>query len=187
MRATEHSAGRRGAGHTGAGWSRARRCGWCLALAAVASLSGLAAQPSEQRASRTDDKAKMRSGEEVNEDIAPSPLRPLAHSTNRKGTQADPPSAASKTMLHREGTKLKDEPGRFAMVGNRINFVTSAGIQYICLENLNLERVARIMGSTPDTVEWAISGTVTEYQGTNYLLIERSTRKLIAAQGRRGY
>lgn len=145
---TENSRGRSCA----AGWPHARRCGYCLALAAVASLSGLAAQPTSQRAK-----------------------------------PADAPSAASKTMLHREGTKIKDEPGRFALVGNRINFVTSAGVQYVCLENLNLERVARIMGSTPDTVEWVISGTVTEYQGSNYLLIERSTRKLIAAQGRRGY
>lgn len=150
MRSTENSAGSRCP--RAAGWSCVRRCGCCLALAAVASLSGLAAQPSNQ------------------------PAKP-----------ADAPSAAPKTMLHREGTKIKNEPGRFAPVGTRINFVTSAGVQYVCLENLNLERVARIMGSTPDTVEWVISGTVTEYQGSNYLLIERSTRKLIAARDRRGY
>ncbi|HEX5443673.1 MAG TPA: hypothetical protein VFW87_07585 [Pirellulales bacterium] len=110
-----------------------------------------------------------------------------AQSTAQRGKSADSAEGATKVMLHREGTKIKDEPGRFALVGNRINFVTAAGLQYVCLENLNLERVARIMGSTPDSVAWVISGSVTEYQGSNYLLIERSTRKLVAPQGRRGY
>lgn len=108
-------------------------------------------------------------------------------SSSQRAKPADSAAGASKAMLHREGTKIKDEPGRFALVGNRINFVTSTGNQYVCLENLNLERVARIMGSTPDTVEWVISGAVTEYQGSNYLLIERSTRKLIASRSRQGY
>ena len=119
--------------------------------------------------------------------VAASGISALWAQTAPPRSTHDAARPPSKTMLHREGTKIKDEPGRFAMVGNRINFVTSAGMQYVCLENLNLERVARIMGTTPDTVEWVISGTVTEYQGSNYLLIERSTRKLIAARGRRGY
>lgn len=109
-----------------------------------------------------------------------------AQVSSQRGKPADSADGA-KVMLHREGTKIKDEPGRFALVGNRINFVTSPGLQYVCLENLNLERVARIMGSTPDSVEWVISGAVTEYQGSNYLLIDRSTRKLVAPKGRRGY
>ncbi|MGH7194801.1 MAG: hypothetical protein ACREJM_14880 [Candidatus Saccharimonadales bacterium] len=110
-----------------------------------------------------------------------------AQVATKRAKTADAAASASKAMLRREGTKIKDEPGRFASVGNRINFVTAAGVQYVCLENLNLERVARIMGSTPDSVEWVISGAVTEYQGSNHLLIERSTRKLVAPQGRRGY
>jgi hypothetical protein len=36
------------------------------------------------------------------------------------------------------------------------------------LENLNLERVARLVGETPDPLEWSVSGVVTEYQGGNY-------------------
>lgn len=110
-----------------------------------------------------------------------------AQVSSQRGNATDAAAGGAKVMLHREGTKIKDEPGRFALVGNRINYVTSAGLQYVCLENLNLERVARIMGSTPDSVEWMISGSVTEYQGSNYLLIERSTRKLVVPKGRRGY
>ena len=85
-----------------------------------------------------------------------------------------------KVKLRREGTELRDEPGHFLVVGARINFLSAAGEQLIALENLNLERIGRIMNSTPDSVEWLVSGTVTEFQGGNYLCVKRATRKMKA-------
>lgn len=96
------------------------------------------------------------------------------------GPQATP--GASKPRLRREGTQLHDEPGRFTLAGNRATFVAVDGTNYAGLENLNLERVAKIIAASPDSVEWLVTGTVTEYEGSNYLLISRARRK--AATGK---
>jgi hypothetical protein len=94
---------------------------------------------------------------------------------------ADSPGAelgTRKAKLRREGTELRDEPGHFVLAGTRINFLSTSGEQLIALENLNLERIGRIMTSTPDSVEWLVSGTITEFQGSNYLSVKRATRKI---------
>lgn len=108
---------------------------------------------------------------------------------NRLAPAADSPDAelgTHKIKLRREGTELRDEPGHFLVVGARINFMSAAGEQLIALENLNLERIGRIMTSTPDSVEWLVSGTVTEFQGGNYLWVKRATRKMKAGTEKRG-
>ena len=92
-----------------------------------------------------------------------------------------------KSQLRREGTQLREEPGRFIEVGNRLTFVSSAGASFIGLENLNLERVGKIVAASPDSIEWFITGTVTEYQGANYLLISRARRKASPPKLPRGF
>lgn len=84
---------------------------------------------------------------------------------------------SSKPRLRREGTQLQDEPGRFTISGSQATFVASDGTSYIGLANLNLERVEKICASSPGSAEWLVTGTVTEYQGSNYLLISRARRK----------
>jgi hypothetical protein len=75
----------------------------------------------------------------------------------------------------REGTVLTDQPGTFQLVGKRLVFaIHSDGRQLGALENLTLERVVRLMQQTAVPQTWLVSGTVTEYQGTNYLLIDRA-------------
>lgn len=93
----------------------------------------------------------------------------------------------TKPRLRREGTQLRDEPGRFIAAGNRVSFVASDGTNYVGLENLNLERVAKIITASPDSAEWFVAGTVTEYQGANYLLISRARRKTAAPKAPRGF
>ncbi|MGH7139421.1 MAG: hypothetical protein ACREHD_27060, partial [Pirellulales bacterium] len=95
--------------------------------------------------------------------------------------------AAQKSQLRREGTELREEPGRFIPVGNRLNFVSSGGASYIGLENLNLERVGKIVADSSEPVDWFITGTVSEYQGANYLLISRARRKPSLPQARRRF
>lgn len=93
-------------------------------------------------------------------------------------TPDGPTSGTSqKVQLRREGTQLRDEPGRFLAVGTRLSFISARGTSYIGLENLNLERVGKIVATSSDSVEWFVTGTVTEYQGANYLLIARARRK----------
>jgi hypothetical protein len=78
----------------------------------------------------------------------------------------------------REGTPLDDVSGRFKMMGDRAMFYMSDNsAKYSCLENLNLERVTNQIAENPETSEWTISGTITEYRGSNYLLLSRAIMK----------
>jgi hypothetical protein len=78
----------------------------------------------------------------------------------------------------REGTQLVDQKGYFRPTGNRLTFSSDDGkFSLVALENLNLQRIARTMADFPGHVQWKVCGTVTEYAGANYLLIERAMLK----------
>lgn len=73
------------------------------------------------------------------------------------------------SYLLREGTKLNAASGFFQTAGDRTIFFTQSDKRrFICLENLVIQRI----GAEPSDAEWRIRGTVTEYNGENYLLIE---------------
>jgi hypothetical protein len=82
------------------------------------------------------------------------------------------------TQRIREGTPLDDALGHFKMTGDRAMFyLNDDSAKYSCLENLNLERVTNQLADNPDVLEWAVSGTLTEYRGSNYLLLTRAILK----------
>lgn len=86
------------------------------------------------------------------------------------------PTAEGSDRL-REGVAL-DVVGSFKLTGDRIMFYSAADQRrFGALENLNLERIARMVSDSPDPLQWSVSGTVTEYQGANYLLISRAVLK----------
>jgi len=71
-----------------------------------------------------------------------------------------------------------DQPGSFKMAGDRLVFFLAAGKQQLIgLENLNLERIQRILTDNTDPLEWLVTGTVAEFRGTNYLFVRRATFK----------
>ncbi len=71
----------------------------------------------------------------------------------------------------REGSKLNDQTGNFKLTGDRVTFVATDGkLKFLCLENLCIERVSRVISDSPDQLEWSVSGLITEYRGANYLL-----------------
>lgn len=75
----------------------------------------------------------------------------------------------------REGTQLLNELGTFKPAGERIIFLAASGKgRYVCLENLNLERIGRLVRDNPENLQWEISGAVTEYGGANYLAVSRA-------------
>jgi hypothetical protein len=75
----------------------------------------------------------------------------------------------------REGATIADQPGVFQVVGERVVFtVQEDARQLVTLENLALERIARAVRQTSAPQTWIVSGTVTEFQGSNYLLIDRA-------------
>ena len=78
----------------------------------------------------------------------------------------------------REGTKIDNLSGEFQFTGDRTTFVTDDGERsFVGLENLNLERVVRIQSDKPEQLQWNVSGTITEYQGQNFLTITRAVFK----------
>jgi hypothetical protein len=78
----------------------------------------------------------------------------------------------------REGTHLVDRIGRFKVATDRVTFSEQEDeLEFPTLENLALERVARIVSDSSGELQWSVSGTVTEFRGQNYLLITRALLK----------
>jgi hypothetical protein len=78
----------------------------------------------------------------------------------------------------REGTRMIDEIGSFRHAGDRVTFVSADGkLKFDCLENLCMERVGRVIGDSPDVLQWSASGVITECAGTNYLLLSQAALK----------
>ena len=76
----------------------------------------------------------------------------------------------------REGAEIVDRLGRFQVVGDRVVFVAEPGdYRFVVLENLNLERIARLVADRPAQSQWKVSGVVTECRGANFILIRRAT------------
>lgn len=82
---------------------------------------------------------------------------------------------ASKSRRLRQGTKLDKVRGQFRLAGDRIAFYPDDldTTELTVLENLALERLA-VMVVEDRNRNWVVSGTVTEYQGKNYLLVSRA-------------
>ena len=96
-----------------------------------------------------------------------------------KPDSAEKPSPPVKTVtsqfIEREGTRIVDRGGYFRMDGNRVVFVSSERKDhYVALENLNLERIVQALDDQPRRRLWKVTGTLTEYQGENYLLVEKA-------------
>ena len=75
---------------------------------------------------------------------------------------------------YREGTQLEKVRGRFQADFDRVEFLPeNSDSTWLVLENLTLQRVE---DELTDEVElgWEVDGMVTEYNGRNYLLLERA-------------
>jgi hypothetical protein len=78
----------------------------------------------------------------------------------------------------REGTEMVNQNGHFRLTGDRVTFFTNGGKgRFVVLENLNLERVSRILAENPDHLQWNITATVTEYRGANYIFVRKAVRR----------
>jgi hypothetical protein len=79
----------------------------------------------------------------------------------------------------REGTRLTDEVGGFSRVAERISFSPGGkGDALRCLENLALERISRAIDESQGQRQWVVSGVITEFKGTNYLLVTKAVIQL---------
>ncbi len=87
----------------------------------------------------------------------------------------------------REGTRLINQRGKFRTTGDRLTFQPAGSDkQYLGLENLALERVGKVMldrHGESEQLQWEVSGTFTEYRGTNYLLVTHAVLKTKPLRG----
>jgi hypothetical protein len=100
---------------------------------------------------------------------------PAAASTYDVSASASESASADHQRL-REGMRISDARGRFEVPAEGPTFVDESGRRLPGLENLNLQRIARTLlaAENPDALTWKVSGLVTEYEGRNYILIERA-------------
>ena len=93
---------------------------------------------------------------------------------------SDRPSLAQMSKqesLMREGTPLTDIKGRFKKQGDRFLFVEDGATKsFKCLENLCLQRVTTNLQDDDRSTTWLISAKFTEFNDTNYLLVEKAVR-----------
>jgi hypothetical protein len=89
-----------------------------------------------------------------------------------------PAEGVSNAAAHRmrEGSKLAAQLGVFEEERGRFAFHPEGSTDsLLVLENLALQRISRDLELGPR--KWSVSGTVTEYMGLNYLLVERAVMK----------
>lgn len=104
-------------------------------------------------------------------------LAPISPPQHRAGAAASAQAPAPAGSLLREGTELVDQAGQFKMNNSRLIFtMADGGRPLIGLENLNMERISKEVAETEPRT-WIVSGTVTECQGINYILIRRAVQK----------
>ena len=80
----------------------------------------------------------------------------------------------------REGTKLIDVTGTFQAAGaDSVSFLVNGNKEsYRVLQNLALQRVSFALEDNRALRQWIISGTITEYRGTNFLLLTKAVIQL---------
>lgn len=102
------------------------------------------------------------------------PLIPPSPGTQVVAPPVDEPAGQLPRL--REGMYLSDAAGHFERAAEGPVFVHENGHRLAGLENLNLQRIARTLLAVeePAGVEWRVSGLITEYEGRNYILIERA-------------
>ena len=80
----------------------------------------------------------------------------------------------------REGTLLTDEKGTFTSIGaDSVTFSRKGGKEsYRVLENLALQRVSQQLDENRGQRQWIVSGRITEFRGSNYLLVTKAVVQL---------
>ena len=84
---------------------------------------------------------------------------------------------AKEESVLREGTPLTEVKGRFKKLGERFQFIEDGtNKSFKCLENLCLQRIATNQHDDDRKVIWVVSAKVTEFNGENFLVLEKAVR-----------
>ena len=91
------------------------------------------------------------------------------------GLLAKSENQSEKRELLREGTMIQSRHVVFRVTKNRVLMTPVSSSEYFyCLENLNLQRIANVIRQNPTLTDWEVDFLITEYQGINYVLIQRA-------------
>ena len=86
-----------------------------------------------------------------------------------------------KNSLTREGTVMQSRHVVFRVTNDRVILTMTNGTErYICLENLNLQRITDVINDNLTLTDWTVDFIVTEYRGANYALIQRAVLSSIS-------
>jgi len=120
---------------------------------------------------------------DVSQAQSPYPARPPAGSSSKdNGSDVDSPAIPDQVVdddstIDREGTQVRKLRGQFIEVGRRWEFTSDHGsISYRLLENLALQRAAAAIRQDAEDNHWTVHGTLTEFEGRNYLLLKAIVR-----------
>ena len=94
------------------------------------------------------------------------------------GTASQEPmtSSSKSEQRYREGRVIRDRLASFKITGDRVELVPSDGHEPLTvLENLALERVKNEIVRIGAVIRWDVTAMVTEYEGSNFVLLQRAT------------
>ena len=116
--------------------------------------------------------------------IAQNAQNPTSASNPEKASNNDGlVKKSEKRPLIREGTTAQSQHVIFRVTSNRVIMISAQGVErYLCLENLNLQRVTDVIRNNPTLTDWTVDYVVTEYKGENYVLIQHAVLTSAAPQ-----
>ncbi|MCA9132456.1 MAG: hypothetical protein KDA45_04855 [Planctomycetales bacterium] len=81
------------------------------------------------------------------------------------------------SVLLREGMRIEAGAAQCRSAGERLVIeLNESGRSLVALENLASQRVLQAVLDDASDRQWIVNGQVTEFQGRNFLLLERVTR-----------
>jgi len=87
---------------------------------------------------------------------------------------------ASKPLLLREGSEVVRALAKCRASGDKLVLeFRETGRMMAALENLAAQRVLKAVVEDPSNVEWIVSGSVTEFNGRNYLYLKQAKRGIV--------
>ena len=106
-----------------------------------------------------------------------------ANPVNPSGFAAASPSATAGGVLvagplMREGTKIVNQSATCRSSGDRLQVILAEdSTPVIALENLASQRILKAAMDDAGDERWVINGQITEFQGRNFILLDRVTRQ----------
>lgn len=107
-----------------------------------------------------------------------TPANPSGSALPNANAASPPLGGASASELLREGTKIIDQPAVCRSFGDRLQITLSGTtVPIIALENLASQRILKATLDDVEDERWVVNGQITEFQGHNFILLDRVVRQ----------